>query len=244
MSKASGLAILDIEGVVEARLFSGRQLLTLTLSEQIAAQIGDRIIDGAMEDGTALPEQELAERYQVSRGPIREALRILEREGLVELHPRRGAAVTKLNATELSEIYEIRASLLSLVARKNVASHNSEYLSLLKRTIEQLEHLLSDSPEDASRYAETVFRASLNSALLTKSKRLASIITSLSLQTLRYSKLGLRSQERRERSFSLWKKGYEAAKSGDADLAEELSQLRMKEAWTGMVAALNDSGRA
>ncbi|OWT59134.1 GntR family transcriptional regulator [Candidimonas nitroreducens] len=244
MNESSGLALLDMEGAVEARLFSGRQLLTLTLSEQIAAQIGDRIIAGAIEDGTPLPEQELAERYQVSRGPIREALRILEREGLVELHPRRGATVTSLNSTELAEIYEIRASLLSMVARKNVASHSAEYLNLLERTIEQLEHMLGDTLEDATRYAETVFRASLNSAMLTQSKRLANIVTSLSLQTLRYSKLGLRSQERRKRSFLLWKQGYEAAKTGDADLAEKLSQLRMKEAWQAMVSALDDSGKS
>jgi DNA-binding GntR family transcriptional regulator len=64
---------------------------TLTVSEQIAAQVGDRILSGAMPPGARIGEQELADEFSVSRGPIREALRILEREGLVTIL-RAGAA--------------------------------------------------------------------------------------------------------------------------------------------------------
>ena len=73
----------DWEGAVAFRLFAEQQDPTLTVSEQIAARVGDRILSGQMPTGTRIGEQELADEFNVSRGPIRDALRILEREGLV-----------------------------------------------------------------------------------------------------------------------------------------------------------------
>ena len=72
------------ESAVAFRLFADQEDLTLTVSEQIAAQVGDRILSGAMPPAARISEQELADAFSVSRGPIREALRILEREGLVQ----------------------------------------------------------------------------------------------------------------------------------------------------------------
>jgi DNA-binding transcriptional regulator YhcF (GntR family) len=95
------------EGAVAFRLFADQTDPTLTVSEQIAARVGDRILSGAMAPGARIGEQELADEFSVSRGPIRDALRILEREGLATLLPRRGAIVTELSADELRELLEI-----------------------------------------------------------------------------------------------------------------------------------------
>jgi DNA-binding GntR family transcriptional regulator len=109
------------EGAVAFRLFADQADPTLTVSEQIAARVGDRILSGAMPPGARIGEQELADEFAVSRGPIREALRILEREGLATLLPRRGAIVTELSADELRELLEIRAGLFEMVVRKIAA---------------------------------------------------------------------------------------------------------------------------
>ena len=109
------------ESAVAFRLFADQEDLTLTVSEQIAAQVGDRILSGAMPPAARISEQELADEFNVSRGPIREALRILEREGLVTILARRGAIVTELSATELQELLEIRAGLFDMVVRKLAA---------------------------------------------------------------------------------------------------------------------------
>ncbi|HYG41809.1 MAG TPA: winged helix-turn-helix domain-containing protein, partial [Bordetella sp.] len=72
----------DLENAVAFRLFEDRQHIpTLTVPEQIAAQVGDAIIKGKLLPGDALNEQRLADSFQVSRGPVRDAIRILEREG-------------------------------------------------------------------------------------------------------------------------------------------------------------------
>ncbi|AFK61941.1 GntR family transcriptional regulator [Advenella kashmirensis WT001] len=230
-------ALDNFESSVGFRLFAERKQLTLSLPEQIAAQLGDQIISGSMANGAHIPEQELAERYEVSRGPVREALRILEREGLVVVNPRRGASVSELNADELAEIFEVRSSLLSLAARKNAAAQNPELLKLLEHGIKKLASCI-DTPADGSLYAETTYRLSLLSARYANNTRLSQIVTSLSLQTLRYSKLQFRSRERRVRSIEHWQRSLQACRAGDAELAAQICQQRIQESWDATLAAL------
>jgi DNA-binding GntR family transcriptional regulator len=68
--------------------------LTQSLSEQIAAQLSERIVTGLYAPGQRIMEQAIAAEFAVSRGPVREALRLLERDGLVTILPRRGAQIT------------------------------------------------------------------------------------------------------------------------------------------------------
>lgn len=229
----------NFDSVVEFRLFSQRKQLTLTLPEQIAAQLGDKIIAGEIPDGAHIPEQEVAERYQVSRGPIRDALRILEREGLVVLNPRKGATVSELNAQELADIFEVRASLLSLAARKNAQRGDADYLKVMRYAIKRLSRCV-DIPDDGGEYAETAYRMTLLSAHYAGNQRLVDIVTSLSLQTLRYSKLGFRSVQRRRRSYELWQQALEAMQTRDVDLAVALSLQRVQESWEATLGALQE----
>jgi DNA-binding GntR family transcriptional regulator len=76
------------------------------------------ILDGQLEPGVRLKEIPLAEQLGISRGPIREALRLLERDGLIELIPNRGAIVPEVNAVDVLEVYALRASLGSLALQK------------------------------------------------------------------------------------------------------------------------------
>nr|MBF0685614.1 hypothetical protein [Pseudomonas sp.] len=66
------------------------------------------------------------------------------------------------------------------------------------------------------------------------------IVTSLSLQTLRYSKLGFRSMQRRRRSYELWQQALEAMQARDADRAAALSLQRVQESWEATVGALQE----
>ncbi len=85
---------------------------------EIAYQaIRQAIIEGAYPAGSRLPEEELTARIQVSRTPIRQALRQLEHQGHVELRPRRGAWVSSWTAEDIAEVYSVRAVLESHGAR-------------------------------------------------------------------------------------------------------------------------------
>ncbi len=214
------------EGAVAFRLFADRREPTLTVPEQIAASIGERILDARLAPGERILEQELADEFKVSRGPVRDALRILEREQLVTILARRGAIVTGLSAQEVRELFEIRGGLHELVARRTIAQRNPELLAVYRAGVARLEKL-AQLRDDGGRYAETTYRLVLIAARMCGNDRLYRMLCALSLQTLRYSKLGLASRERRQKSVLLWQQSCRALERGEAERYLQLTRQRI-----------------
>lgn len=226
------------EGAVAFRLFADGDQPTLTVAEQIAASIGDRIISGALAPRARILEEELAAEFNVSRGPVRDAIRVLEREGLVTILPRRGAVVTDLAAHEVSEIFEIRAGLLEIVARKVATARDPQLLALLRAGVARLQRLAT-MKDDQGAYAETSYRLSILSVRACGNQRLTRMLVALSLQTLRYAKLSLASAERRKRSASVWTEALAALEAGDAERYARLVRQRVEESGTEAARRLN-----
>ena len=88
-----------------------------TLAEELHAQIADEIVRGALLPGSALDETELARRFDVSRTPVREAIRQLAASGLIEARPHRGAVVARPSESRLADMFEMMAELEALCAR-------------------------------------------------------------------------------------------------------------------------------
>ena len=215
------------ESAVAFRLFADLETPTLTVPEQIAARVGDRILSGTMLPGSRIGEQELADEFSVSRGPVRDALRILEREGLVTLLPRRGVIVTDLGAQELRELLEIRAGLFEIVVRKLASQGSPAFMQILQAGVDRLESL-STVADAGSEYAETTYRLLILCARQVDNLRLQRLLSALSLQTLRYSKLGLASVARRQQSVRLWRETLAALTAGDVALAVALTRQRIE----------------
>ncbi len=91
-----------------------------TVKEMLAESIREEIIAGNYHPGQKLLQNELAERFQVSSIPVREALRYLEAEGLVTVMSRKGAIVTKLTAEDMEDIYGMRLVLEDMAVRAAV----------------------------------------------------------------------------------------------------------------------------
>jgi DNA-binding GntR family transcriptional regulator len=83
----------------------------------VVKKIRDAILDETFKPGDRLPESELAEMFEVSRSPIREALFALENEGTVIMEPYRGAILKPLSTEEVSDIAELRLTLITLAAK-------------------------------------------------------------------------------------------------------------------------------
>lgn len=81
------------------------------LHQQVAQRLRQRIVEGQLAPGAKLGERELSEQLQVSRTPLREAIRMLAAEGLVELLPNRGAVVLQLSERDVSDTFEVIAGL-------------------------------------------------------------------------------------------------------------------------------------
>ena len=222
-----------------ARL-AGAQL-TLSLPEQIAAQLAARITSGAYAPGQRIMEQAVAGEFTVSRGPVREALRLLEKDGLVTILARRGAQVTNLTIPEVKEIFDIRAALNGLRDRDIAEDpRRHELLPEIEATVKQLAALARDTTR-GDEYAETVYRLNslLNSA--TRSARLRSILGALAQQTLRYSKLGLSSEQRRRQSVRHWQELVRAIRDGDGESAQRTAERRVRDSRDAAIKKLEEA---
>ncbi|CAO3438916.1 GntR family transcriptional regulator [Azospirillum doebereinerae] len=87
-----------------------------TLQHSVVAELRAMILAGELPPGSRVPEMQLCEQLGVSRTPLREALRILASENLVELRPHRGAVVTPIDPNEIAAIFEVMEALESLAA--------------------------------------------------------------------------------------------------------------------------------
>ena len=93
---------------------------TGAVSLRIAAQLRKAILDGELEPGQRIRQEEVADRSGTSRLPVREALRILAAEGLAEIEPNKGARVTRLTARELDVVYRMRERLEPLALAESL----------------------------------------------------------------------------------------------------------------------------
>lgn len=108
------------------------------LAEQVARYLSERIVRLELKPGERILEAKIAAQLGVSRAPVREALRILERNRLVELIPRRGARVTDITDEEIHWLYEVLFELYGIVARKCVETATPEDFQQLEDTVQKL----------------------------------------------------------------------------------------------------------
>jgi DNA-binding GntR family transcriptional regulator len=213
------------------------------LPEQIAARLSERIVAGNYPPGQRILEQAVSAKFGVSRGPVREALRLLERDGLVTILPRRGAQVARLSIEEVREIFDIRAALNGLRDRQIAEDpERDRVLPMLEEEVATLARLARD-PKGGDEYVEVVFRLNrfLNEA--TPSRRLRAILSSLAQQTLRYSRLGLSTAERRRQSVKNWQRLVKAVNEGDGLEAQRAAERRVLDSRDAAIAELERRDR-
>ncbi|MBA4602121.1 GntR family transcriptional regulator [Thermoactinomyces mirandus] len=113
-----------------------KKLPETSIGQQVAADLRMRIISKDLKSGSVLSENKLSEEYNVSRSPIREALRVLEREDLVQLK-RMGAKVIGITEKDIDEIYDVRLMMESFVFKHLLEEENND--SLIKELNKILE---------------------------------------------------------------------------------------------------------
>ncbi len=191
-----------------------------TMAEQIAASITLAILNDEYGPGDRILELDLAEQFHVSRGPIREALRILEKSGVVTILPQRGAHVTNLSVHEVKNLFDVRCELMPLLIRE-IAPPDPAWLDQLEQKVVEMEHLAQE-PDAWDSYTRTNMRASQFLFAACRNEKLAEILKSLSLQTARYTQLGLRETDRRRKSALGWRHVHDALRRNQIDLAADM----------------------
>jgi len=110
-----------------------------SLAQLVQGELERQILSGEIRAGERLNEVAIAQRLQVSRGPIREALRSLEEAGLVSFEKNRGAAVRVVTPEAAIEIYEIRAVMEALACRRAAARVSAREVDALRPLVEEMD---------------------------------------------------------------------------------------------------------
>jgi DNA-binding GntR family transcriptional regulator len=194
--------------------------LVPTLPLQIAEHLTTAILEEHYPPNERLKEAELALHFGVSRATVREALRILEARHLVRILPQRGAQVTSMSLAEVEDLFEIRISLVGVIARRVASTCDAKTGAGLDALYERLR----SSREDWQAYAKASAAAATELAHLSGHDHLVQLLTAFAHQIGRYTRLGLLSEARRKRSIQLWAKLFAAIRDQDAKLAESLNR--------------------
>jgi DNA-binding GntR family transcriptional regulator len=108
------------------------------LHDEVTERLRDLIVEGRLVPGERVNEAALCERFGVSRTPLREALKVLASEGLVELLPRRGARVAAVRAEDVVQLFEVLGGLERTAAELAAARRSAKGLAALKRLQERI----------------------------------------------------------------------------------------------------------
>jgi len=192
----------------------------MTLRESILETIRDAIISGSLKPGEKVAEPELAERFGISRTPIREAFRQLESEGYLTVVPRKGAVVVTFSQRDVEEFYAIKSILEGYAARKACEKLTPREIDKLQSINDKLRVLADEGDvrhffKVHDNFHELFVRAADND-------KLTEMILNLvgRFQRLRIASLSL--SGRMAFSVQEHQKIIDAFRNGDAGLAENL----------------------
>jgi DNA-binding GntR family transcriptional regulator len=187
----------------------------LTLRERVHDHLKHEILANRYGPGSELLEVPLSEELGVSRGPVREALRSLEAEGLVEITPRRGAVVTTLSKREFLEAYQVREALEVLGVRLAVPRLTATAIAALDERIERMDEHAAAGDDDAFFGANAAFHEAFMEA--SENRKLIEVYRRLMAQMGPYRRPSARLRGNLERSIAEHREIVAAARTGDAD---------------------------
>ena len=189
----------------------------VTLTDKLAADVADAVLSGALAPGTRLDEHGLAERYGVSRTPVREALRQLAASGLIEMRPRRGAVVAAVTGAQLDDLFVAMGEMEATCARLSAIGMTPVERRRLQVRHEAMAELAVQGDPEAYATANTDFHSAIYAGA--HNAPLAEFTASLRRRLLPFRRAQFRLPGRLARSQAEHEAVVRAILSGDATAA-------------------------
>ncbi len=191
-----------------------------SLPEVITNDLRERILSGEMIEGETIRQEALAEDYDVSRMPIREALKRLDAEGLVQLTNNRGASVTTHSLSEIGEIFDLRILLEVDLFRRSIPQMTESDFATCEQLLDDMEK--SYEAYDVGRWGSLNYE--YHKALYAAADRgiTNEILQRVNLQSDRYVRMHLSVMEQREPAKKDHRQLLSLAQEGQVDAACEL----------------------
>ncbi len=161
-----------------------------SLTSAVADKLRDKIVRGEIPEGEQLRQDAIAQEFQVSRIPVREALRQLEAEGLITIILHRGAVVSALSPTDIKDVFEMRALLESELLRASIPNLTENHLQSADEILKRYEKALW-TEDDIGDWGRLYWE--FHSALYSGADRpqFLTVIRNLNYQCERYIRLQL-----------------------------------------------------
>jgi DNA-binding GntR family transcriptional regulator len=214
-----------------------RRITQRLIRDDVLSSLRAAILEGQFEAGERLVETDLAGQLGTSRGPVRDALKELSREGLVDIHAYRGAVVKTFSARDIEEIYELRNLLEGYATREAVEKATAADIERLQTIYDEMQAFadaddLAALVEKDVEFHREICRTSGNTRLLEMWSSLASQVRLF---------LVLADQVFFEPNFivSTHTDTMEAFRTGDPDLAERAVEKHMFDVGRTIAQALN-----
>ena len=202
------------------------------LRQQVLDALRRAIVSGRLAPGERLIERQLIEMMGVSRTVIREALRQIEAEGLIEIIPNKGPVVRALSADEARDLYRIRAVLEGLAARLCAENASEVMLANLEAALKDVELAYQGSNGELALVAKTKFYDLLYAA--SESESLTSMLAIVQARVWRWRAVGLthpnRAHDRLNESVKNLNLLVAAIKNKDGDAAERITREEVNNA--------------
>ena len=210
-----------------------REHRTISIADQIFDQLEHDILAGKYKRGELLSETKLSEDLGVSRTPVREAIRRLEQENIIE-DSSKGLIVVGISREDMPDMYEVRLRIESLAAERAAVNISDEALAEMAEVVDMQRYYIdkqaekevdnSDSIKNLdSRFHEIIYIES-------KSKPLADILIPLHKRMTKFRKASVRKNSRAEASWQEHAAIYEAIKAHDSKKAGELMKVHLANA--------------
>ena len=191
-----------------------------SLADQVFEKLENDIIQGTYPRGEILTELKLVEQLGVSRTPIREALRRLEQERLIE-DTGKGSRVLGITKEDLEDIMNIRERIEGLAAYYAARNLTPEGLKELTHIVDLQEFYFSKQDKEHLRQVDDAFHDMI--CVLSRRSVISDTLIPLMRKTRRYRRVAIDNWERTTSTMNEHKKLYEAIAAGDAELAQELA---------------------
>ena len=211
------------------------------LREVVFENIRKAIIEGVLKPGERLMEIQLSEQLGVSRTPVREAIRMLELEGLVVMLPRKGAYVANISKKDLMDILEVRVGLEGLAAYCATDRMTKDHIKKLETISKELEEAVYKNDVETMLAKDEEFHTLIFEA--TGNKRLISMMINIWETVYRFRLMYMSDYSSAVNTVDEHKKIIEAFKKGKANLAEKLAKEHIELAQQFMIEKLMQDDR-
>ncbi|MBU25849.1 MAG: hypothetical protein CMD99_07440 [Gammaproteobacteria bacterium] len=216
--------------------------LSQSMSGIVRRALEEKIIYGELAPGSRLFEEELVQQFNVSRSPVREALKVMEHDGLVFIEPRRGARVAKLSITDLDEVYATRVVLESLAAAQAAEHCDEDEKERLYEDLKGLENAFATELPREFFKANVVITNSIHE--ISRNRTLARLLGSIAKQSFRYRYLAYSMvPDLMKISIESNRALVEAIVANESCLARSVMESVLRQSWRRVVVILRSEGR-